>query len=201
MGLTREATHKGDPVGREVELTSGHTGNIGRRQGKREIVTTTLRHGYAQLCKEYKASKRDCWGLFISRLSDSKAHGFTDIVIPELLFCQTDWGKSCSFWLHGSWLKQFRSKEQTVWRLCTWPAHVSLCVLLCPRSFFYAHHLEHCNDSPITLKPGIVSSLPLWPLPGQGRLIIYVEYKWMKEQNVFLESLILAWGVCLDLLL
>lgn len=55
-----EATHEGDPVEREVELTSGHTGNIGRRQGKREIATMTLCHGYAQLSKEYKVSKRDC---------------------------------------------------------------------------------------------------------------------------------------------
>ena len=60
MELTREATHKGDPMEREVGLTSGHTGNLGRRQGKGEIVTMTLWYGYARLSKEYKTSKRDC---------------------------------------------------------------------------------------------------------------------------------------------
>lgn len=64
MELTREAMQKGDPVERKVELTSGHTGNIGRRQEKGEIVTMTSCNGYARLSKEYKASKRDCYGLF-----------------------------------------------------------------------------------------------------------------------------------------
>lgn len=59
-GADQRGHTQGDPVEREVELTSGHTGNLGRRQGKGEIFTMTLCHGYARLSKEYKTSKRDC---------------------------------------------------------------------------------------------------------------------------------------------
>lgn len=38
MGLTRESTHKGDPVGREVELTPEHTGTLVGGRGREKLL-------------------------------------------------------------------------------------------------------------------------------------------------------------------